>query len=132
MFVGHDVGSQGDDRYPLVEPTNLPGCFDTVHLRHMHIHQHQIGWILTETLDGLSAGHRRHDVGSGLSQYLVDQQTIEIVVLRQQHLQRAAEVELGCFFAVRLIAAFIDRSLCQRQRQCESDVGAYAFLAFQR
>ncbi len=98
----HGVGGHGDDpdRLGAALGRDRPGAdaaggLQTVHLRHLHVHQHE---VVRELLDGL---HRfdavRGDVGAVPHRFEHQERDLLVdgVVLGQQHPQRVAFAELG-------------------------------------
>lgn len=81
MLVGHHIGGEGHNRQFREALTDRSGGLDTIHFRHVHIHQDQIRQLLFQRLEHLLAVGRLAHPGPQSFQQPVDQQTVEIVVL---------------------------------------------------
>jgi hypothetical protein len=64
--------------------SNLPGCLQAVHLRHLHIHQHEVVAIHAKLFEGYATGLRRVHGQTDCVQQFECYFPVYCVVLRQQ------------------------------------------------
>ena len=90
---GHRVGRQGNDRQLMAELADRAGGGVAVHLRHLHVHEHQVKFLCLDLLD------RRPSVGGDdnfqarLAQVRGKEIFIVFPILGKQH--AAAEITSG-------------------------------------
>ena len=57
-IAAHGLRRQGDDRTGISLVTQSPGSFVSVEHRHLHVHQHDVEWLLRVTVPASPAGMR--------------------------------------------------------------------------
>ena len=86
----HGMGGHGDDRRPLslaFSGTDHPGRFQTVQVRHLHVHQHHIEVLLTDHFECLKAVLSDFDAVAALTQNVNGHLLVRRIVFRQQDSQ---------------------------------------------
>ena len=120
-IVGKDVGRHGNDRRALVgafalKRADAAGSFQTVHLRHHHVHQNRVVGAGRGVLDGLqrllAVGHSG-DLRALFLQQRHGDLSVQLIVLGQQQVQ-ALQIRRTLFLhRVRDVGG----ALAHRQRQ---------------
>ena len=89
-LVGHDIGRDGDNRrtHALLVGLKLPdnaGRLDTVHLRHLNIHQDEIEKACTPGFDGLFAVLNEGWLNADLVQQGPQDTSVDVIVFCCEH-----------------------------------------------
>jgi len=92
-FLRQDVGSEGKDRYggePWILPDQASG-FQSVHLRHLDIHENQIGLLFLEGLQSFDPVGRHPDRATPTFQQTHGHLLIHQVILGNQDLKTPSD-----------------------------------------
>ena len=122
------VGRQHDDARLRIDLANPPDRLDALHLRHPQVHQHDVGTVRAERLDGLAAvGGFGDDLEIGL---LVDDVgdagAQQRVIVDDQHARRAASAPAAGAVAGQRSASAGSRDRERRRLPGEHHLGARA------
>ena len=85
--LGQRMRRQSDDRQLRMHVADAPGRFVAVEHRHLHVHQDGIEGrraMLVETLHGLLAVFGEYHLGAFVTQQLLQQDAIDLVVLGRE------------------------------------------------
>ncbi|MNC44661.1 hypothetical protein D3C75_935780 [compost metagenome] len=94
--LDHGMGGHGNDRDVCVagRGTNTPGRLETIHLRHLYVHQHRVVLRCSQHRQRLAAVAGNFHQGTGSLEKLPGNLLVDFVVLRDEQAHSGEHLRL--------------------------------------